>query len=43
MKERKTLTISLEAYSALAKHGKFGESFSDLISRLVDEVEKKKK
>lgn len=39
---RKTLTISEEAYNALAELKKEGETFSDLIKRITTPLRKKK-
>lgn len=39
---RKTLTITDSTYERLKSFGNFGESFDDLLNRLMDNVEKKK-
>lgn len=39
--KKTTLSLNLEAYRRLKQHGKFGESFSELICRLLNEVERK--
>ena len=41
--ERHTITLHSDAYQKLVKFGRFGESFSDVINRLVDTVEKKER
>lgn len=40
---RKTLTITNATYERLKKFGNFGESFDDLLNRLMDNIEKKNK
>jgi predicted CopG family antitoxin len=39
MSKRNTVGLRQEVYSRLKNKGKFGESFSELISRLLDESE----
>jgi predicted CopG family antitoxin len=39
MNHRNTITIRHQVYERLKRHGIFGESFSNLISRLLDELE----
>jgi hypothetical protein len=39
--ERHSLTINHSTFLRLKEKGIFGESFSDLISRIIDEVENK--
>ena len=39
MNERHTITLSGDAYLKLKSRGEFGESYSDLISRLIDELD----
>jgi len=36
---RNTITIKNEVYTRLRNHGRFGESFSILIARILDELE----
>lgn len=36
MNRRYTITINSDAYVKLKKSGRFGESFSDVILRLID-------
>ncbi|MGB8025385.1 MAG: antitoxin VapB family protein [Nitrososphaeraceae archaeon] len=38
MNTRNTITIRNEVYTRLRSHGRFGESFSGLISRILDEL-----
>lgn len=38
MNERHTITINRDAYLKLKSKGNFGESFSDLVIRLVSET-----
>lgn len=37
---RKTISIGTETWERLKKLGKFGESFDDLLNRLMDNIEK---
>lgn len=37
---RKNISIGVDTHERLAKRGKFGDSFDDLIKNLLDEVEK---
>jgi predicted CopG family antitoxin len=39
MSKRNTVGLRQEVYSRLKNKGRFGESFSELISRLLDESE----
>ena len=39
----KTLKIGERTHERLKKHGRFGDSFEDIINRLMDIVEGKKK
>jgi predicted CopG family antitoxin len=39
MSQRNTITIRNNVYTRLRSRGKFGESFSSLIDRILDEVE----
>jgi predicted CopG family antitoxin len=39
MHKRINVGLQQEIYDKLRNKGKFGESFSDLVSRLLDEVE----
>lgn len=39
MCKRTTVGIRQDVYSRLRNKGKFGESFSELISRLIDDTE----
>jgi predicted CopG family antitoxin len=43
MNTRKTVMVDVQVYEKLKKHGKFGETFSELILRLLNEVEEGKK
>lgn len=38
-KDRKCISIYTSVYKRLKKRGLFGESFSDLISKILDKVE----
>lgn len=40
MKSRISITVRREIYSRLRTYGHFGESFSELISRILDDLEK---
>jgi predicted CopG family antitoxin len=40
--KRKTITLDEETYKRLGKVGTFGESFDNLINRILDEREGKK-
>jgi predicted CopG family antitoxin len=40
MNARHTITINDEAYLKIRSKGKFGESYSELVTRLVDLAEK---
>ncbi|HEY7111098.1 MAG TPA: hypothetical protein VH415_16850 [Nitrososphaeraceae archaeon] len=42
MSKRHTVSITSNVYTRLRNHGHFGESFNDLVSRLVDEIEELK-
>ena len=39
MSNRTTISIKSDVYSKLKEQGRFGESFSDLLSRLLDQSE----
>lgn len=39
MSRRHTISINDDAYTQLKRHGKFGESYGQLISRLVSSAE----
>jgi predicted CopG family antitoxin len=39
MNARNTITIRNQVYSRLKQHGRFGESFSSLIERMLDQLE----
>jgi predicted CopG family antitoxin len=39
MSDRTTISIRSDVYSKLKEHGRFGESFSDLVSRLMQQSE----
>jgi hypothetical protein len=41
MNERKTITINRKAFERLKTWGIFGESYTDLVLRLMDELESK--
>lgn len=36
-----TMKISRETLDRIAKHGKFGESYENVINRLIDKIEGK--
>jgi hypothetical protein len=38
---RHNVSITGKVYTRLKSHGIFGESFNDLLNRLVDEIEEK--
>jgi predicted CopG family antitoxin len=38
--KRKTITLKDEVYSRLTKQGRFNESFSELMTRILNELEK---
>ncbi len=40
--KRCTVLLSEEVYQRLKSKGKFGESFSDLVSRLLEELDRTK-
>ncbi len=42
MKERHTITINRDAYIKLKRKGRFGESFSDLLLRLLSDFDNSK-
>jgi predicted CopG family antitoxin len=42
LKGRKNLNVADDTYDRLKKHGQFGESFDELINRLLDENEEHK-
>jgi hypothetical protein len=37
--ERTTITLDNKVYSRLKKQGTFGDSFSSLVSRILDQIE----
>jgi predicted CopG family antitoxin len=39
MSQRNTITLRNQVYTRLRSRGRFGESFSSLINRILDEVE----
>lgn len=39
MNDRHTITINNEAYRKLKEKGIFGESYSELVTRLLDELD----
>ena len=41
MHKRTSISVNQKVYAKLRDKGKFGESFSDLISRILEESEKK--
>lgn len=41
--ERKQVNLRKETYERLRNYGKAGESFSDLIERILDEIERNDK
>lgn len=40
---RKTISIDIQTWERLKQFGKFGESFNDLLNRLMDTIEKMEK
>ena len=38
--KRRTITLKNEVYSRLTKQGRFNESFSELMTRILNELEK---
>ena len=42
MFKRHTVSLTSNVYTRLKNHGQFGESFNDLINRLVSEIEQLK-
>jgi predicted CopG family antitoxin len=42
LKGRKNLNVSDETYDRLKKHGMFGESFDELINRILNENDEHK-
>ena len=38
--KRRTITLKDEVYSRLSKEGKFNESFSQLVTRILNELQK---
>ena len=42
MFKRHTVSLTSNVYARLKNHGQFGESFNDLINRLVSEIEQLK-
>jgi predicted CopG family antitoxin len=42
MSKRHSISIQSNIYTRLIQHGQFGESFSDLLNRLLNDVEGKK-
>lgn len=42
MNKRINIGVNRDVYERLAKLGKFGESYSDVINRILNELEKKK-
>ena len=41
--KRRTITLKDEVYSRLTKQGRFNESFSELMARILNELEKVRK
>ena len=41
--KRRTITLKNEVYSRLSKEGEFNESFSELVSRILNELQKRKR
>ena len=41
--KRRTITLKDEVYSRLTKQGRFNESFSELMTRILNELEKVRK
>jgi len=37
---RKTISVDIETWERLKSFGKFGESFDDLLNRLMDSIER---
>jgi predicted CopG family antitoxin len=40
--KRRTITLKDEVYSRLSKEGKFNESFSQLVTRLLNELQNRR-
>ena len=40
--KRRTVTLKDEVYSRLSKEGEFNESFSQLVSRILNELQKRR-
>ena len=40
--KRRTVTLKDEVYTRLSKEGEFNESFSQLISRILNELQKRR-
>ena len=41
LKGRKNLNVSDDTYDRLRRHGQFGESFDELLNRLLNDIEGK--
>jgi predicted CopG family antitoxin len=41
LNKRRTITLKAEVYSRLTKEGKFNESFSQLVTRILNELQKR--
>ena len=40
--KRRTVTLIDEVYSRLSKEGKFNETFSELVTRILNELQKRR-
>ena len=40
--KRRTITLKSTVYSRLSEEGKFNETFSELVTRILNELEKKR-
>ena len=43
LNKRRTITLKDEVYSRLTEEGRFNESFSELVTRILNELEKVRK
>lgn len=41
--DKKTILLKEDTYIRLKKHGKFGETWNDIIVRILDEIDMNKK
>lgn len=42
LNKRRTITLKDEVYSRLTKEGRFNESFSELVTRILNELKKER-